>query len=136
MTGALALITGRQWRQHKLRLILTTLGIALGVAIFFAIQTTNTTLVDSLHTTIEKLAGKATLQITSGDSGFSQDYLKTVRETPGVSLSEPVTETTAVTRVAANEKLLILGLDTSSDLAIYSEMFEEGGLVVKNPLAF
>ena len=136
MTGALTLITGRQWRLHKLRLILTTLGIALGVAIFFAIQTTNTTLVDSLHTTIEKLAGKATLQITSGDSGFSQEYIKTVRTTAGVALSEPVTETMAVTKLAGNEKLLILGLDTSSDLQIYSEMFDEGGLVVKNPLAF
>ncbi|MEP6848090.1 MAG: FtsX-like permease family protein [Acidobacteriota bacterium] len=136
MTGALALITVRQWKLHKLRLILTTLGIALGVAIFFAIQTTNTTLVDSLHTTIEKLAGKATLQVTSGDSGFSEDYLKTVRSTAGVSLSEPVTETMAVTKLAGSQKLLVLGLDTSSDLQIYSEMFEEGGVVVKNPLAF
>src|SRR6185369_5248540 len=109
MTGALTLITGRQWRLHKLRLILTTFGIALGVAIFFAIQTTNTTLVDSLHTTIEKLAGKATLQMTSGDSGFSEDYIKTVRTTAGVTLSEPVTETMAVTKLAGNEKLLILG---------------------------
>jgi putative ABC transport system permease protein len=136
MTGALAQITGRQWRLHKLRLVLTALGIALGVAIFFAIQTTNTTLIDSLHTTIEKLAGKSTLQVTSGDSGFSIDTLKVVRSTPGVQLSEPVTETMAITTIAPNERLLILGLDTSSDLQIYSDMFEEGGLAVKNPLAF
>jgi putative ABC transport system permease protein len=136
MIGALTLVTGRQWRLHKLRLVLTTLGIALGVALFFAIQTTNTTLVDSLHTTIEKLAGKATLQLTSGDSGFSENFLHTVRATPGVALSEPVTETMAVTRLPGNERLMILGLDTNSELQIYSDMFEEGGLVVKNPLAF
>ncbi|MGH9818806.1 MAG: ABC transporter permease, partial [Pyrinomonadaceae bacterium] len=136
MIGALTLVTGRQWRLHKLRLILTTLGIALGVAIFFAIQSTNTTLVDSLHTTIEKLAGKATLQLTSGDSGFSEDYLKVVRSTQGVALSEPVTETMAVTTLAGSEKLLILGLDTNSELQLYSEMFEDGGVVVANPLAF
>jgi len=133
MTGALAQITSRQWRRHKLRLALATSGIALGVAVFFAIQTTNTTVVDSLHSTIEKLAGKATLQISAGDSGFSVDHLKTIRETPGVALSEPVTESIVTT---SNEKLLILGLDTSSELKIYSDMFDEGGLVVKNPLAF
>lgn len=136
MIGALTLVTARQWQLHKLRLILTTLGIALGVAIFFAIQSTNTTLVESLHTTIEKLAGKATLQLTSGDSGFSEEYLKVVRSTSGVALSEPVTETMAVTKLPGSEKLLILGLDTSSELTIYSDMFEEGGVLVKNPLAF
>jgi hypothetical protein len=52
--------------------LLTTLGIVLGVAIFFAIQITNTTLVASLHETIEKLAGKASLQLTAGDAGFSE----------------------------------------------------------------
>lgn len=136
MIGALTLITGRQWRLHKLRLVLTMLGIALGVAVFFAIQTTNTTLVDSLHTTIEKLAGKSTLQIASGDAGFSQDYLRRVRETPGVAMAEAVTETMATTRLPGKEKLLIMGLDTGSDLKIYSDMFDDTGFVVKNPLAF
>src|SRR6185369_15604554 len=136
MIGALTLVTRRQWRLHKLRVALTTLGIALGVAIFFAIQITNTTLVASLHETIEKLAGKASLQVTAGDTGFSEEYLRTVRSTPGVALSEPVTETMAAIRLPGNEKLLILGLDTSSELKIYSDMFEEGGLTVKNPLAF
>ena len=32
-------------------------GIALGVAVFFAIRTGNATLLDSLHATVEKLAG-------------------------------------------------------------------------------
>ena len=136
MIGALTHITTRQWQQHKLRVALTILGITLGVAVFFAVQATNTTLVDSLNTTIEKLAGKATLQISAGNSGFSQEYLKTVRATSGVALSEPVTELTATTNLPGNEKLLVLGLDTGSDLNIYADMFEDGGFVVKNPLAF
>ncbi len=136
MTGALLQITTRQWRQHRLRVTLTIMGVALGVAVFFAIQTTNITLVDSLHSMIEKLAGKATIQIVAGDAGFSEEYLKTVRATPGVDLSEPVTETTATAVSLGNEKLLVLGLDTSSELKIYSDMYTDGGLVVKNPLVF
>ena len=136
MLGALTLITLRQWRRHKLRLGLTILGITLGVALFFAVQTANATLVNSLHATIEKLAGKATLQIVGGEAGFSQDFLQKVRGTPGVLAAEPVTEAIVSTTLPNDEKLLVLGLDTSSDLSIYNEMFDEGGIDVKNPLAF
>jgi putative ABC transport system permease protein len=136
MFGALTLITLKQWRRHKLRLALTILGITLGVALFFAVQTANATLINSLHATIEKLAGKATLQIVSGEAGFSQDILQKVRETPGVLSAEPVTEAIVSTTLPNEEKLLVLGLDTSSDLDIYNEMFDEGGIDIKNPLAF
>ena len=68
MFGALTQVILRDWQRHRLRLALTVIGISLGVAVFFAIQTTNTSLVTSLHATIEKLAGKATLQIVGGES--------------------------------------------------------------------
>ncbi len=136
MIGALALVIKRDWRHHRLRLVLTILGIALGVAVFFAVQTSNKTLVSALHTTIEKLAGKATLQVTGGEVGFSQDIVKTVRDTPGVQLAEPATETMAATTSPFQEKILVIGIDTSSDLKLYADMFDQGGVVVKNPLAF
>lgn len=136
MFGALAMITFRQWRQHKLRLALTLAGIILGVGVFFAVQSANSTLVGSLHTTIEKLAGRATLQVTAGEAGFSQDLLKTIRNTPGVEMAEPVTETTASTTLPGDVKILVLGMDTGSDLKLYGEMFDDDGIEVKNPLAF
>ncbi|HEX3100951.1 MAG TPA: ABC transporter permease, partial [Pyrinomonadaceae bacterium] len=136
MFGALRQIIFRDWQLHKLRLVLTIAGISLGVAVFFAIQTSNKSLVSSLHATIEKLAGKATLQVVGGEAGFSQDILGRVRSTPGVELSEPVTETVATTALATEEKLLILGLDTSSDLKIYENSFDQGKMSISNPLAF
>lgn len=136
MISALALVIFRDWQSHKLRLALTTAGIALGVAVFFAIQTANETLVDSLNGTIEKLAGKSTLQIVAAESGFSQNVLKLVRNTPGVQFAEPVTETVATTTLGTGERVLVLGLDTSSDLALYDDSFDQKGLVIDNPLAF
>lgn len=130
------MVTLRQWMQHKLRLALTVAGIVLGVAVFFAVQTANATLVGSLHTTIEKLAGRATLQVTGGDSGFPQEHLKKIREIPGIAFAEPVTETTASTTLPGDLKLLVLGLDTGSDLTLYNEMFDQDGIEVRNPLAF
>src|SRR5262249_58244339 len=97
MISALANITWKQWRRHGLRTLLTTLGIALGVAVFFAVRTANVTLIASLTTTIEKLAGKATLQVTGGEAGFPEGIWDVVRETPGVKVAEPVIEVIAHT---------------------------------------
>ena len=114
MWGALTLVTIRQWGLHKLRLALTLSGIALGVAVFFAVRTANTTLVGSLATTVEKLAGQATLQVSAGEASFSQDAFSTVRSTPGVKLAEPVIERVVQTALPDASNLLVLGMDTGS----------------------
>ncbi len=136
MIRAFGMVIFRDWRLHKLRLVLTVAGIALGVAVFFAIRTNNTSLVTSLRSTIEKLAGRSTLQIVAGEAGFSRDILERVRSTPGVALAEPVTETVAKISGGGDERILILGLDTESDLELYKGTVDEESLIIRNPLAF
>src|SRR3954463_13060441 len=92
MIPALWQVTFRQWRTHRLRVVMTTLGIALGVAVFFAIRTANAALLDSLSMTVERLAGKSTLEVSAGETGFPEAMLDTVRATPGVKFAEPVIE--------------------------------------------
>ena len=55
MIPALLQVALRQWGTHRLRVAVTTLGIALGVAVFFAIRTANAALLDSLTLTVERL---------------------------------------------------------------------------------
>jgi len=136
MWGALTLVTIRQWGLHKLRFALTLGGIALGVAVFFAVRTANTTLVGSLATTVEKLAGQATLQVSAGEASFPADVLRTVRATPGVKLSEPVIERVVQTALPDSSNLLVLGMDTGSNLKLYEGEFDQSGLEISNPLAF
>ncbi|MGA7794810.1 MAG: FtsX-like permease family protein [Candidatus Acidiferrales bacterium] len=136
MFGALWLITFKQWRAHRLRVALTTLGIALGVAVFFAIRTGNATLLDSLRGTVEKLAGKATLQIAAGESGFSEKVLDTVRATPGVQLAEPVIETLVQTSFADEGPLLVLGVDTTGDQQLRDYQFDRTQTQIADPLVF
>jgi putative ABC transport system permease protein len=136
MFGALWLITFKQWRAHRLRFALTTLGIALGVAVFFAIRTGNATLLDSLRATVEKLAGKATLQITAGESGFSEKILDTVRATPSVQLAEPVIEAMVQTAFADEGSLLVLGVDTAGDQQLRDYQFDRTQTQIADPLVF
>lgn len=136
MLGAMWLITFKQWRAHRLRVALTTLGIALGVAVFFAIRTGNATLLDSLRATVEKLAGKATLQVSAGEAGFSEKVLDTVRATPGVQLAEPIIETVVQTSFTDEGSLLVLGVDTTGDHELRDYQFDRTQTQISDPLVF
>ena len=129
-------ISRQQWWNHRLRLFLTTMGIALGVAVFFAIRTANITLLDSLRLTVEKVAGKATLQITAGETGFPEEILETVRSTPGVKIAAPIIEVIARTAFAEEGNLLILGVDTAGDQQLRDYQFDKTQTKIADPLVF
>ena len=118
MISALWQVASRQWRTHRLRVAMTTLGIALGVAVFFAVRTANAALLESLTLTVERLAGKSTLEVTAGEAGFPEETLDTVRATPGVQLAEPVIEVIVHTAFQDEGNLMILGVDTTGRPAV------------------
>jgi putative ABC transport system permease protein len=136
MISALWQITFRQWGTHRLRVSMTTLGIALGVAVFFAIRTANAALLDSLTLTVERLAGKSTLEISAGETGFPEATLDTVRATPGVKLAEPVIEVVANTAFHEEGSLLILGVDTTGDQQLREYEFDRSQTQIADPLTY
>jgi putative ABC transport system permease protein len=136
MFFALASVTWQQWRQHKLRTTLTLLGIALGVAAFFAVRTANRTLLGSLTLTIEKLAGKATLQVIAGEAGFPEEVWEVVRSTPGVRIAAPVIEVIAHTALADGGNLLIIGEDTLGEQGLREFQFDETATEISDPLVY
>ncbi|MEP7270782.1 MAG: FtsX-like permease family protein [Acidobacteriota bacterium] len=136
MFFALASVTWRQWRLHRLRTVLTLVGIALGVAVFFAVRTANLTLLSSLSLTIEKLAGKATLQVVAGETGFPEDVWEVVRSTPGVRIAAPVIEVIAQTAFADGGNLLIVGEDTLGEQGLREFAFDENATEMSDPLIY
>jgi putative ABC transport system permease protein len=134
MISMLALVTLRQWARHRLRTALTLIGIALGVAVFFAVRTANITLINSLTTTIEKAAGKATLQVFGGESGFSEEVWDRVKDTPGVRIAEPAIEVVAHTAFEDEGNLLIVGVDMVGDGELREYQFDEAGGEIGDPL--
>ena len=136
MISALWQITFRQWGTHRLRVAMTTLGIALGVAVYFAIRTANAALLDSLTVTVERLAGKSTLEVSAGETGFPETALDTVRATPGVKLAEPVIEVIANTAFQDEGSLLILGVDTTGDQQLREYEFDRSQTQVADPLTY
>jgi putative ABC transport system permease protein len=134
MFSMLAQVTWKQWRQHRLRTALTLLGIALGVAVFFAVRTANVTLLSSLTTTIEKMAGKATLQIVGNEGGFPESVWEIVKDTPGVHVAQPVIEVLANTAFEDEGSLLIVGVDMLGDRELREYQFDEENSEIADPL--
>ncbi len=125
MYFALSFIAFRQWSHHKLRLALTLAGIVLGVAVFFSARTASTSVRASLKSTVERIAGKATLQVTAGESGFPEQVLQAVRATPGILFAEPVIETLARTGFEGEGDLLVIGFDSTGDRKLREYQFDE-----------
>lgn len=115
---------------------MTTLGIALGVAVFFAIRTANSALLDSLTLTVEHLAGKSTLEVDAGETGFPEATLDTVRATPGVQLAEPVIEVIVHTAFHDEGNLMVLGVDTTGDQQLRQYEFDKSQTQIADPLAY
>lgn len=127
-------ITISQWRRHRMRTLLTMLGIALGVSVLFAVRTANQTLLSSLNVTIEKLAGKATLQIVGDEGGFPESVWETVKDVPGVYIAQPVIEVLGSTAFEDEGNLMIVGVDMLGDRELREYQFDEEGSEIADPL--
>ena len=91
----LRLITWPYVRKHLLRSVLTTAGIVLGVALLVGMQTANRSVLSAFNQTVERIAGKAQLQVSAGDAGFGEDVLERVQALREVRAAAPVIESEA-----------------------------------------
>ena len=124
----LALLRTVSWRhlsRHRLRTALTFFGIALGVAVVVAIAIVNRSLTSSFQSTIDQIAGKAVLQVANGESGFSEDLYRTVRDTEGVLDAAAAVEGFLPVSGVSGERLFVYGVDFLTDFAIREHRFSD-----------
>src|SRR5512140_3649915 len=94
----LGLISWPYFRKHVLRTILTTAGIVLGVAVFVGMHTANQSVLFAFNHTVDRIAGKAELQVTAGETGFDEEVLDRVQAAPTVRVAVPVVESVVSTK--------------------------------------
>jgi putative ABC transport system permease protein len=133
----LRLITWPYIRRHRLRTVLTSVGIMLGVAVFIGMHTANQSVLFAFYKTIDRIAGKAELQITSGESGFPEEVLERVQALPEVRVAVPVIEAPVDTGLKDEGNLLILAVDMTGDRSLRDYDLESGeDAVIDDPLVF
>src|SRR5436190_12856907 len=133
----LRLISWPYFRKHLLRSLLTTAGIILGVALLVAMRTANQSVLSSFNQTVERIAGKAQLQVLSGDTGFPEEVLERVQSVSEVRAAAPVIEASVDTRLKGEGRLLILAVDFTGDRSLRDYEFDDGdGDISDDPLVF
>ena len=124
----LRLLTTISWRhvtRHRLRTALTFFGIALGVGVIVAIAVVNRSLTTSFQSTIDRIAGKAVLQVANGESGIAESLLPIIRDTAGVRDAAAAVEGFLPVAGAPGERLFVYGVDFLTDFAIREHQFAE-----------
>ncbi len=133
----LRLIAWPYLRKHRLRSALTVAGIALGVALLVGMHTANDSVLAAFRDTVERISGKAQLQVTAGDAGFPEDVLDRVQAVPEVAAAAPVIEAEVDTGLAGHGKLLVVAVDMTGDRSLRDYDFENGDDdVIDDPLVF
>ena len=133
----LRLISWPYFRKHLLRSLLTAGGIITGVALLVAMRTANLSVLSSFNQTVDRIAGKAQLQVLFGDMGFPEEVLERVQAVPEVRAAAPVIEASVNTRLRGEGRLLILAVDFTGDRSLRDYEFEMGDEnIVDDPLVF
>lgn len=133
----LRLISWRYARKHRVRTLLTAIGIVLGVGIFTGMHAAGASVLSALSTTVDRIAGKTQLQVTSGEAGFPEDVLDRVQAVREVAVAEPVIEAVVRSGIEGEGNLLILGTDFTGDRDLREYDLEAGDeVVIDDPLVF
>ncbi|MCC7078529.1 MAG: ABC transporter permease [Acidimicrobiia bacterium] len=118
-------------RHRKGRSALTGLGVAFGVAIFFATMISNATTEASLRTIIDDLVGRADVWIASpGFEKYDESDIAGVEDLPDVRAVVPRTGH-AATLARDDRGFTLVGTDIASDREIVDYELERGGRLPK-----
>src|SRR2546423_13604175 len=92
------------------RLVLSVAGIALGVALGYAVHLVNRAAVEDVAAAVRSVAGEADLEVRAGRSGFAESLYPKIAKLPGVKLASPALELD-VGIAGAERTLRVIGLD-------------------------
>lgn len=142
----LAYLYGWRLRAHPFQELLAGAGIAIGVALLFAVQVANTSMTGSAAQTVDAITGGAQLELAArDDQGFDARLTRAVRALPGVRVAAPVLDRRgvvagphgerAVMLVGADPTLAALGGPITNDFGDRGLRLPTEGLVTPDAIA-
>ncbi|HMJ03365.1 MAG TPA: ABC transporter permease, partial [Conexibacter sp.] len=133
-------------RTHPVQELLAGAGIAIGVALVFAVVVANTSITTSAREISRGIAGNASLQLDArSEHGFSAGLLGVVRSLPSVELAAGIIEqrailqgtrhTTSVALIGVDASLALLGGPLTQNFSSRQGLVFRDGLLVPSGLA-
>src|SRR5215212_11889279 len=78
--------------RPRARFLLSVAGIALGVALGYAVHLVNRAAVDDVAAAVRSVAGEADIEVRGGRSGFAEALYPRIAKLPDVDFVSPVLE--------------------------------------------
>src|SRR6185312_14290712 len=109
--SVIAMILRGTLTANRVRLALTVLCIALGVALAGAVHTVHTSALAEIDRSTRALAGAADLAVRGPRSGFPETLFARIARMPDVRVASPIVEVEAPVAGAQGTSLRVLGID-------------------------
>ena len=129
--------------EHKLRTIVTVIGVGLGVAAIAGLQFTFQPLTHAIRDGVEQVSGRAVLRIANGDAGVPEELLNQVEHIAGVRAASASVQSFVPVAGHSGERLFVFGVDFLKDRKLRDYDFSalnpgEGAaaLQMEDPLIF
>lgn len=141
--GALIYFYRRRLRTHPVQEALAGLGIAVGVALVFAVLVATASITSGSGQIVQSTVGSADLQLRArSSSGFDERLADRVRALPGVQAAAPVLDLAAVVRGPGGRELTVQAVSADASLgaidnfrALPSARFEPQGVLLPSATA-
>lgn len=137
MKWILRYFSWRYTRRHPFRAVLNVLVVALGAALFVAVDASNASTVEAFRRMVERLCGNAQLHVVRGGAGgVDAAVLDRLDRLPGVQAAPVIQLSTTMTRARTDGPLMVLGLDFRREAAFRRWDMTEGDLAGLDPVSF
>jgi putative ABC transport system permease protein len=102
----------RHFKEKRLRTLLTVSGVGAGVMLVFSIGLINTTLIESIRSSVRALAGEAEIEVATADrNGLPQTGVQKIAAVEGVDKAVPILRATTTMEGRTNsDRPLIIGI--------------------------
>jgi putative ABC transport system permease protein len=115
-----------QLREQPLRMFVTLLAIALGVALGAAVYLVNSAALNEFGLATKRLVGEADVVVRGPRDGFDESLFVTLAQDPKVRIASPLLEL-EVALAERNDSLKILGLDPFRAAAVQPALMADLG---------
>jgi putative ABC transport system permease protein len=120
-------------RRHRLRALLTLIGVVVGVQLVMTIQLVSRATMRSFEHTFATIAGEADLQLSNGDVGVSETLIERLAADPGVASVSGIVRGTLATRFGT---LTVFGVDLLADQQLRERQFPRRHVHLGDELRF
>lgn len=134
--AALWLLRDISWpslRQHRLRSVLTLVGVVIGAQVIVAIALLNRSITASFEHTVETIAGTADLQVANAMAGVPEELAGRLAQVPGVISAAGLIQGTLST---AQGDLAIFGVDLLGNQGLREVQFPRKNIHLADELRF